>query len=148
MVVTSFINLATPLVRYRIGDQVEIQSDEEYVNSYTDDIEIQKIIGRQMDYLVRSGNNRVMNVNLSWIIDRFEEKVIQFQFIQKEKHQFVVNMVTETTYDKNTDEDILRGRLERQLGAVNHYQFNYIDNIPKEKSGKVRFIINEMSDVG
>lgn len=148
MVVTSFINRATPLVRYRIGDQVEIDSDKVYLNSYTDDIEITKIIGRHMDYLVGSGNNKVMNVNLSWIIDGFEEKVIQFQFVQKEKDRFAVNMVVESSYDKNADEEILRGRLERQLGAANHYKFNYIDQIPKEKSGKVRFIINEMSDVG
>src|SRR5699024_1447912 len=39
MIVTSFINYATPIVRYKIGDNVEINSDKDYLNSFEDNIE-------------------------------------------------------------------------------------------------------------
>ncbi|WP_017548167.1 hypothetical protein [Salinicoccus carnicancri] len=144
MIVTSFLNYATPLVRYRIGDEVEIHSDREYLNSYEDDIDIRRIYGRRMDYLIGQDGRKVMNIILAWIVDGFEEKVVQCQIIQKEKEEFLVNMVVEDDYDDYADELVIRGRLERQLGPDNRYVFNYVDFIPKEKNGKVRFIINEL----
>ncbi|KKK33913.1 hypothetical protein WN59_09910 [Salinicoccus sediminis] len=144
MIVTSFLNYATPLVRYRIGDEVEIHSDREYLNSYEDDIIIRRIYGRRMDYLIAQDGRKVMNIILAWIVDGFEEKVVQCQIVQKEKEEFQVNMVVEDDYDEHADELVIRGRLERQLGPDNRYVFNYMDFIPKEKNGKVRFIINEL----
>ncbi|WP_411843785.1 hypothetical protein [Salinicoccus sp. HZC-1] len=143
MIVTSFINRATPIVRYRIGDQVEIHSDKDYLNSFEDDIHIERIIGRQSDYLLGSRSNKVTNVNISWVVDGLEEKVIQMQFIQKEKNRFVVNIVAEDDFEKS-DEKVIRDRLARRLGEKSTFIFNYMKAIPKEKSGKVRFIINEL----
>jgi len=144
MIVTSFLNYATPLVRYRIGDEVEIHSDREYLNSYEDDVEIRRIYGRRMDYLIGQGGRKVMNIILAWIIDGFEEKVIQCQIIQKKKDDFLMNMVIEDDYDEYADEGVIRERLKRHLGPDNSYVFNYVGSIPKEKNGKVRFIINEL----
>ncbi|WP_020008203.1 hypothetical protein [Salinicoccus albus] len=143
MIVTSYINDATPIVRYRIGDQVEIHSGRAYLNSFVDDVQIQRIIGRQSDYLLGSQSNKVTSVNISWVADGFEEKIIQMQFVQKERDQFVVNLAVEDDFE-SADETVIRGRLARRLGKDNTYVFNYMDEIPKEKSGKIRFIINEL----
>ncbi|GAB3064027.1 hypothetical protein ACFOU0_10935 [Salinicoccus sesuvii] len=145
MVVTSFINYATPIVRYRIGDQVEIDSDQSYLNSYTDDVVIKKIIGRQSDYLLGEQDNRVNSVNMAWVVDGLEESIIQIQFIQKSRTRFEVNMVVEKDFCE-ADEKLLKKRMHRRLGKNNRYDFIYRDAIKKERSGKVRFIINEMSD--
>lgn len=145
MIVTSFLNYATPLVRYRIGDQVEIHSDRDYLNSYEDEIEIKRIYGRGMDYLIGQDGKKIMSILISWVADGYEEKIIQYQIIQKEKDEFQVNMVIDADYDKTKDEKVIRQRLERQLGAGNRYVFDYVETIPKEKNGKVRFIINELA---
>lgn len=145
MVVTSFINYATPIVRYRIGDQVEIDSDEPYLNSYTDDVVIQKIIGRQSDYLLGDQNNRVTSVNMSWVVDGLEESIIHIQFVQKTRTRFEVNMVVEDCFCKE-DEHLLKSRMVRRLGENNRYDFIYKNEIQKERSGKVRFIINEVGE--
>lgn len=143
MVVTSFINNATPIVRYKIGDQVEIKSQAEYLNSYQDDIQITRIIGRQAEYLYGHDGNKVTNANISWIIDGFEEKVAHIQFVQKEMNRFIINLVVDDDFDKK-DEKMLGKRAVRWLGLNSHFDFNYLDTIPKEKNGKVRLIINEV----
>lgn len=142
MIVTSYINRATPIVRYRIGDQVEIHSDRKYLNSFDDDIKIERIIGRAADYLIGSRSNRVSAVNISWVVDGLEEKVIQMQFVQTGRYHYVVNMVVEDAFEKH-DEDVIRDRMYRRLGEEIVIHFDYMEAIPKEKNGKVRFIINE-----
>src|SRR5699024_541176 len=68
MVVTSYINLATPIVRYKIGDNVVIASSEEYLNSIEHDITIEKILGRNTDFLVGSQHNMVTSANMSNVV--------------------------------------------------------------------------------
>ncbi|GAB3064035.1 hypothetical protein ACFOU0_10930 [Salinicoccus sesuvii] len=143
MVVTSLINTATPIVRYRIGDHVEIHSDRPYLNSFSDDIRITRIIGRQADYLLGSNHNRVSSVAMARVVEGIEDKVKSFQFVQKDLTHFIVNMVIDRGYDEKT-ERLFTNRVRRRLGINNHYQFNYLDSMPHEKSGKVRFIINEL----
>ena len=147
MIITSFINYATPLVRYRIGDQVEILSDETYLNSYRDDVRITRIFGRKADYLIGSRDNRVSSVGIARAVEGIENKVLAFQFIQKDMNRFIVNLVVEDSYNKN-DEKILKDRVIRRLGRDANYQFNYLDALPREKNGKVRFIINEIAEAG
>lgn len=147
MVVTSFLNYATPIVRYKIGDQAEIKSDKEYLNSLIHDIRIERIIGRSSDYLVGSNNNKITDVNISWIIDGYEEKVIQFQIIQKEKNKFVMNMAVENNFDKDKDLLEIKDRLERKLGNESQFEFIFLKELPRQKNGKIRFIINEMGDI-
>lgn len=146
MVVTSYINYATPLIRYKIGDQVIINSDEEYLNTYKNNPEITKILGRATDYLVGNDNNIVTSANMSNVYKDFGSQIIQSQFIQNSKNEFEINLVVTNQYmeNKNIGENKLIEKLNHRLGVHNIYQFNYMDEIPKEKSGKTRFIINRM----
>ncbi|WP_271397047.1 hypothetical protein [Salinicoccus roseus] len=45
-------------------------------------------------------------------------------------------------------ERVLKDRVIRRLGRDANYQFNYLDALPREKNGKVRFIINEIAEAG
>lgn len=147
MVVTSFLNYATPIVRYKIGDWAEIKSDKPYLNSWSDNVQIARIIGRKSDYLVGSNNNKITDVNISWIIDGLEEKVIQFQLIQKAKDKFVMNLAVEDDFNKDKDLKEITARLNRKFGGGSQFDFIFLKDIPREKNGKVRFIINEMGEV-
>lgn len=147
MVVTSFLNYATPIIRYKIGDRAEIKSDKPYLNSFTDDFLIERIIGRKSDYLIGSNNNKVTDVNISWIIDGLEEKVVQFQLIQKARNKFVMNLAVEETFNKKKDLLEIKERLDRKFGSGCQFDFIFLKDIPREKNGKIRFIINEMGEV-
>ncbi|MHC0552855.1 phenylacetate--CoA ligase family protein [Salinicoccus sp. CNSTN-B1] len=144
MVVTSYINHATPLVRYRINDNVEIDSERDYLDSYNDKINIRKIHGRKADYLIGSHGNRVSNVGIARAVEGLEDKVISYQFIQEDLKNFIINMVIEPDFTKQ-DETVFKNRIIRRLGKDSRYRINYVDFIPREKSGKLRFLINEVT---
>lgn len=146
MIVTSLINYATPIVRYKIGDRVEINSDEEYLNSLTSDIKISRILGRNSDYLTGSEGNIVTSVNIANIVKNLDDKIIQSQFIQKGYNNYIVKLVVNDKYQGKKDEKTIIEMLNHRLGYNNYYIFQYLSIIPKEKSGKTRFIINEMSE--
>lgn len=143
MVVTTFINEATPIVRYRIGDQVEMASDAEYLNSFEDDCRIGKIIGRGADFLYDSDGNKVNSIIASWIADELEDVVAHTQFIQEEMGKVIINIVVEEDFTEHHERTLLE-RTRKMLGRDVDVTFNYVDSIPKERSGKVRFIINEV----
>lgn len=143
MVVTSFINEATPIVRYKVGDQVEMESDREYLNSYEDECRITKIIGRGSDFLYTSDAEKVTGIIISWITDCMESIVAHTQFIQKALDEVVINIVVEDEFTES-DEKVLMNRTKKMLGEDVDVTFKYVSSIPKENSGKVRFIINEV----
>lgn len=145
MVVTSYINYGTVIVRYKIGDQVIINSDKNYINSAEDSFKVLKIIGRNSDYLVGNDENIVTSANMSNVYKDFGDQIIQSQFIQKDKNKFIINLVVTNDYkaNKSKSEQILKEKLTHRLGLNNTYIFNYFEELPKEKSGKIRFIINE-----
>ncbi|CAM4206750.1 hypothetical protein [Lacicoccus alkaliphilus] len=143
MVVTTFINEATPIVRYKIGDQVEMASDAEYLNSFEDECRISKIIGRGADFLYSSDGNKVNSIIVAWIADELEDVVAHTQFIQEEMNRVTINIVVEEDFTEH-HERTLRERTKKMLGREVDVIFNYMDAIPKARSGKVRFIINEV----
>lgn len=147
MVVTSFINYATPIVRYRIGDQVEIDSDADYLNSYTDEVDLRKIFGRESDYLIGSNSNRVTSVGIARAVEGIENKIIAFQFIQEDLKRFIVNLVVEADYDEKSDR-LFKRRVVRRLGLDSDIEYRYVESIPREKNGKIRFIKNTVADAG
>lgn len=143
MVVTSFINDTTPIVRYKVGDQVEMESDKEYMNSFEDECRVTKIIGRGPEFLYTSDGHKVRSIIVSWIIDGLEDILPHTQFIQKALDKVTVNIVVEDNFTES-DELILLERVKKMLGQDVDVTFKYMNSIPKEKSGKVRFIINEV----
>lgn len=143
MVVTSYVNHATPVIRYRIGDQVEIESDAKYLNSYEDDIKIKKIIGRGADFLYTTDGNKITSVIATWVILGMEELVSHIQFVQKAMDDVIINLVVEDDYTKE-DEAAIREKMKRMLGKDIGVTFKYMSAIPKERSGKTRMIINEV----
>lgn len=147
MIVTSFINSATPIIRYKIGDRVMIESEKDYLNSFEDEIKIKKILGRDSEYLMGLNQNMVTSVNLANAIKELGDKIIQSQFTQKEIGVFDIKLVVSESFSKHKDEKVLAEKLAPRLGMESIYNFYYTSEIPKEKSGKTRFIINELESV-
>lgn len=146
MVVTSYINYATPIVRYKIGDNVVINSTKQYLNSIEDEVNIEKILGRGTDFLIGYENNMVTSANMSNVVKDLGNKIIQSQFIQNDLNTFTINIVVSEYYNFIKDEQVLINKLNHRLGTNNNYNFHYLNEIPKEKSGKTRFLINEMGE--
>src|SRR5699024_5361835 len=79
-VMTNFINYATPIVRYKIGDLFEVNSDKEYFNSFDEELNIVKIIGKEADYVYHTDGHKEMTNIVMFLMDGEEEDIVQAHF--------------------------------------------------------------------
>lgn len=143
LVVTGFYTTTTPLIRYKIGDSVELFEplDANYKQS---DIKIKRIIGRNNDFLMSNERGIVTNVNLSTVVREAGKDIIQSQFVQNQLDEIIVNLVVEKDTNKNALEKIFTEKLSTRFGNTTQFKFNYFNEIPKTSGGKTRFTINNL----
>lgn len=143
LVVTGFYTTTTPLIRYKIGDSVELFEplDANYKQS---DIKIKRIIGRNNDFLMSNERGIVTNVNLSTVVREAGKDIVQSQFVQNQLDEIIVNLVVEKDTNKNALEKILTEKLSTRFGDTTQFKFNYFSEIPKTSGGKTRFTINNL----
>ena len=143
LIVTGFYTTTTPILRYRIGDSVELECElpENYSQK---DIKIKRIIGRNNDFLYSNERGIVTNVNLSTVIKAGGTDIIDSQFIQNQIDQLNINLVIDKNANKNLIEKKLSNALATRFGNSTSYIFNYVESIEKTAGGKTRFTINNL----
>lgn len=145
LIVTGFYTTTTPLIRYRIGDSVELQ--EELPSGYKQkDIKIKRIIGRNNDFLRSNIRGIVTNVNLSTVVREAGNNIIESQFIQNNIDELIINLVVVQDTNKILLEKKLCQSLSTRFGDSTSYIFNYVESIEKTKGGKKRFTINNIDN--
>ncbi|WP_204236863.1 phenylacetate--CoA ligase family protein [Mammaliicoccus sciuri] len=143
LIVTGFYTTTTPLLRYRIGDSVELY-DELPTNYTQKDIKIKKIIGRNNDFLLSNERGIVTNINLSTVIRDAGSLVKHSQFVQNKLDEIDVYLVTEDKVNKEKLEKLLVSKLKIRFGNSTTYKFHYVEEIEKTSGGKTRFTINNI----
>jgi len=143
LIVTGFYTTTTPLLRYRIGDSVELET-ELPVDYKQKDVKIKRIIGRNNDFLLSRENGIVTNVNLSTAIRFVGNDVVESQFVQNEIDNITVYLVINNNADKNNIIKRLRYELKFRFGTSTNFHFEFVDKIPFTSGGKKRFAINNI----
>jgi len=145
IIVTDLHNYAMPLIRYRLNDFGKL-SHKSCRCGCTFPI-LEKIYGRAYDIITLPNGNKTHPEIIMYIFEEFKEKfkgLIQFQFVQHSKRNYSVNLVVDNTYDKDKSEKYLIYRINNVLYENVLINFNYIDMIQREKSGKIRLIKSEI----
>lgn len=145
LIVTSFLNYTTPIVQYRIGDLVEYKDEQIVCECGNKSPIVKRILGRQSDYLVSSKNGKVTSVNMSNAIKNAPNSIIACQFVQEKLEEIIVNMVIDGDKFKESDNNNITEALKYRFGEDVQVKFNFIEELPKEKSGKTLFIKNLLS---
>ena len=134
---TTLYNKAMPLVRFKIGDLVEISDKPCPCGSSGKNITV--IHGRASDFIsLPSGRTTgsVLNVPFKKV-----KNIIEAQIIQKKDKSIIIKVVRNEFFSKQ-DERILHKEvfsvLPRESSVI-----NYVDKIEKGSNGKFRFVINE-----
>src|SRR5699024_9878437 len=83
LIVTSFINYTTPIVQYKIGDIVEYKLNQQSCECGNPAQYVEKILGRQSDYLVSKTNGQITSSNMSNVAKEAPNTIIASQFVQK-----------------------------------------------------------------
>lgn len=135
---TTLDNWAMPFLRYDIGDRVVIDADA-LCDCGRPGRVVKSIDGRQEDYVVLSDGSRVGR------IDHFFKDAIhvaEAQVVQKRAGRVVVRVVRATGY-ATADEAALRREIGERCGDRLDVDFDYVQQIPKSASGKLRLVVNE-----
>lgn len=141
LVVTSFTTHGTPLIRYDIGDAV-ILSDEKCDCGNHNPL-VNKILGRIDDYVYSPENGKINLGNVSNTL-KDTKGVVKFQVLQNELNAITIHMVIdETVFTAETERTVLKNWRDR-IGATMEITLHYVTDIPVEKSGKFRMVINNI----
>lgn len=131
MVVTSFRNLKTPLIRYDILDSILVGNNIK-CNCGCQMPIIEKIIGREDDLLWTPEKGYIGRMDTAY---KGLEGIIQSQIIQMNPTDFEIKNIVDQNYTKAIEEKFIKN-LKDRLGETINLKFDYVERIPLGKNGK------------
>ena len=139
VLVTSFTTHGTPLIRYRIGDCMIF--DSTVTCSCGDQSPIVKSIeGRNQDFLYTAEGLKIYH--LGSVIKNLPNVVIHMQYIQNKKNEVILLLQADKEHFSLDHEHMIRKNFVHIFGKNTALIVRYVDEIPREASGKYRMIKN------
>jgi len=143
MLVTSFTTHGTPLIRYRIGDKIKFSQEQKCGCGSSHPI-IESIEGRQVEFLYASDGSKVSLSHLADVIKGLPNNVKKMQFIQEGMDFIIVKLVVETSMYTQKNEESILSEMKNRFGENTKIKFDYVNDIPRESSGKFALIKNKL----
>lgn len=141
IVVTELNNYAMPLIRYRLSDFAEVVSGSACDCGRGLPM-IRKMVGRAYD-MIRNVEGKIFHGEFfMYIFEDIKKKgfdVAQFQVVQTSKDSLCIKIVPGKRYSEKV-EAILSETIKNKMGQSLKITYEFVQNIPREKSGKVRLI--------
>ncbi|WP_430615320.1 phenylacetate--CoA ligase family protein [Flavobacterium sp. JP2137] len=143
LVVTSFTTEATPLIRYDIGDSISLEDENKTCLCGNNNPLVKEILGRIDDYIYSPENGKINLGNISNTLKEING-IIRFQAIQNDLDSIdLLIVVDDAVYSKKTELKFINNWRDR-IGNKMNLNLLYVDEIPVEKSGKYRFVKNNI----
>lgn len=143
LVVTSFFTEGTPLIRYDIGDSIELESESETCNCGNNNPLVKEILGRMDDYIYSPENGKINLGNISNTLK--ETKGIKvFQVVQNALNVIDIYIVVDTSVYSKYVEKVFINNWRDRVGSNMELNLHYVNNIPNETSGKFRIVKNNI----
>ncbi|WFN35014.1 phenylacetate--CoA ligase family protein [Methanogenium sp. S4BF] len=144
LVGTGFLNNVMPFIRYKTGDFATIAGwgCKDCGRDYP---LIKDVRGRWTQEMIVSKNGAQISMTaLNMHSDAFQN-VRLFQFYQEKKGEVVLHIIRKDTYTDNDSQNILQA-LHQKMGEDVQVQLQFVDEIPRTKSGKYKFLIQKLSN--
>jgi len=135
---TNFTNPATPLVRYDTGDIVSLLDGS--CPCGRPGRLVERVDGRQEDYVMLRDGARVGRMDH---IFKDMVRVREAQIYQTRPGEIIYRVVRGSGYGPE-DEQRLLEETRLRLGDGASVRIEYVDEIPRTRSGKLRFVVSEI----
>lgn len=146
LVVTSFTNEGTPLIRYDIEDSIIMEDENVHCDCGNHNPLVKEILGRIDDYVYSPENGKINLGNVSNTL-KDTKGIIQFQVIQDEVDKINILVVKDDRdYNQKVEEKFIHNWRER-VGNQMKIEISYVNEIPTEPSGKFRIVKNNVKDL-
>jgi phenylacetate-CoA ligase len=141
LIVTSYTSYGTPLLRYDVGDKIQLAQGS--CTCGNNNPLVEKILGRIDDFVYSPENGKINLGNISNVLKDIAG-VHRMQIIQDALDTIEVKLVIDKkTYSKK-DEDNLIKNFRLRLGKAMKISMVHTDSIDVEKSGKFRLVKNSI----
>ncbi len=140
IVVTELNNFAMPLIRYRLGDFASFSNVQCKCSRSLSTIK--DIVGRAYDLVYNREGKMFHGEFFMYIFEEVKKKglgISAFQIIQDDYENFTIRVVPGNSYGINT-EHFIEEKIKDGYGAYAKIRFVKVDEIKREKSGKLRLI--------
>jgi phenylacetate-CoA ligase len=144
IVLTDLVNRAMPLIRYQVGDVVVPSPADAACPCGRAMPTLQSVNGRDADYVVTPEGRFISGISLTENFALKIPNVSQVQVVQPELDRLLVRVVPEAGFNEQA-ETRLRETTRSLFGESMHAQFEFVESIPQEPSGKYRFCISEVA---
>lgn len=143
LVVTSFTNEGTPLIRYDIGDSITLEDDKMTCSCGNNNPLVKEILGRIDDYIYSPENGKINLGNVSNTL-KDTQGIIRFQVVQNELNVIDIFVVIDDQLYNEKIEKIFIKNWKDRVGSQMKLNIHYTDEISVEKSGKYRIVKNNI----
>lgn len=137
LVGTQLANKKFPLIRYDTGDLV-VYDETKKCNCGRTSRVIDRIVGRDEDFLILKGGNKIGRLDH---IFKDSTNIIEAQFIQSAKGSAQLKIVKNNLFNAR-DERLILENVKEKLGDNFSITIDYVNEIEKTKSGKLKQVIN------
>lgn len=140
ILVTTLYNYCMPLIRYKVGDY-GIRKNKPCSCGRGLPL-IKRIEGRTDDFITLPDGKKVSPRCIN-LLDEIKG-IKDYRTIQKEKNLFLVQIVKNKQFSKKT---LLLAKKQIKKGCLGmdvKVKFQFLDEIPKDPSGKIRTVISEV----
>lgn len=141
VLVTSFTTYGTPLIRYRIGDSMIFEDSSNVCDCGFNTPLVKSIEGRTINYLYTTNGNKISEVTATFNAN--PKGIIKYQIIQDALTHIVVKLVTDDSFKRECIK-VLQNEIKHKFGIDMKVDFEVVDDIPREKSGKYKLIVNNV----
>jgi len=140
VVCTGFINEIMPLIRYRIGDKILLDSEEQqHCDCGSNFPVIKKVLGRDDDVIQTPDGRKIGR--LSGVFRGYP--VRQAQYRQYNLQEIELLIVKDNQYSEDTEKSLLN-EIQKRTGPLVKVNIKYVDSIERGKGGKMRLVISEI----
>ena len=143
IICTSLSNTATPLIRYKIGDR-GVPVEDKCSCGVT--LPLMKIVeGRTDDFLIATDGHKVPpTIFFPYPFESFDD-VKGFKVIQETKNKLRFQLVVTDDFSKKNSLQKATSELKSVFGADMNIEFEFLSNLDKGQSRKLRKVISLVS---
>jgi len=137
LLVTYLYSYDFPFIRYRTGDIVEIIKETCQCGR---NFKLLKSVDGRESFFIYNGHDKIF-IGSSFIPAQYIPSIIGFQLIQDDLSKVVLKL---NVIDKSLDFTAFEEYIRRLFDKLNVF-FEYVDTLPREKSGKVKYVMNNIN---
>lgn len=138
MLATGYQNYAMPFIRYEIGD-IGTFSNKKCKCGINSQV-ILDIEGRNGDYVITPEGAHIMRFGY---IFKETSSIKECQIVQNELNKLTVRIVRRSDY-KLSNENSIRKAVKEWISPSIGVDFEYVDEIPRTKSGKFKAVVSNI----